>query len=140
MAHLRLVANVAISAILIANFACKESTSSNDSVTMDRALIGKWIEYDDTFTVSFGDGVIIRSDGKMYDLEWDGSEWIVDYHDLEGTFSYADKGTFRMTYTEEGTNVRIAGTYQIIENDFLIITVVEDGSESHIYYIRESAL
>lgn len=113
---------------------CSDSTSSSSDI--DPALVGDWEEYTDiTFMYSYYDGVRIQSDGKMFDLEEDEGGWVVDLEDLEGTFTSAKNGTFKLHWTEEGDDENLEGTYTIIE-DYLTVNVTTEGLEDVLYYMR----
>ncbi|MFC1512213.1 hypothetical protein ACFL5H_03350 [Candidatus Latescibacterota bacterium] len=122
---------------LVTVFSCSDSTSSKDSDTINNGLIGKWLEYDSTYTEFYNDGIMIQNDGNIWDLMIVNEEWDIDAEDLEGTFTNADNGTFNMTWKEEGSNESVGGSY-ILQNDKLtLIYNFTSGQVTH-YYLRIS--
>ena len=123
--------------VSITVFSCSDSTSSKDSDTINPGLVGKWLEYDSTYTEFYKDGIMIQSDGNIWDLINVNEEWVIDAEDLEGTFTNANNGTFNMTWKEEGSNESVGGLY-ILQNDKLtLIYNFASGQVIH-YYLRIS--
>ena len=120
---------------LMAVFSCDSSTSTEDTDTIDPRLLGKWLEYDSTYSENPIDGILIQSDGKIWDLTFQNEEWIIDAEDLEGTFTYANKGAFKMHWTEEGSNDIIEGSYVLENLKLILIYNFTSGQEFH-YYLR----
>ena len=110
----------------------------NTSSSIDSRMTGWWLGYwDEDLTLFSSDGVVIESDGDIFDLDCDDDDsdpncnWYIDTDDKEAKILKAKDG--KITYLDYDDNNEYEGTYEFIGDVLLIDIGVWRGYLDKIY-------
>ena len=108
------------------------------SSSIDSRMTGWWLGYwDEDLTLFSSDGVVIESDGDIFDLDCDDDDsdpncdWYIDTDDKEAKILKAKDG--KITYLDYDDNNEYEGTYEFIGDVLLIDIGVWRGYLDKIY-------